>query len=80
MKTRARRWGNSLAVRIPKAFADDLEIDENALLELSIANGELRLAPVRRPELSLDSLLAEVTDDNLHQEIESGPPQGNEVW
>jgi antitoxin MazE len=80
MQTKVQRWGNSLAVRIPKAFADDLGLAENSSVALSRRDRDLILTPVVTRTLTLASLLAEVTDENLHHEAETGPPVGDEVW
>jgi antitoxin MazE len=79
-----RKWGNSLAVRIPKAFADAIKASDGKRVELTIKNGALVLQPVakprRKPRYSLDELLAGMTRDNVPQEVTWGPPRGNEVW
>ncbi|MGZ5479037.1 MAG: AbrB/MazE/SpoVT family DNA-binding domain-containing protein [Candidatus Aminicenantales bacterium] len=66
MKTRVQKWGNSLAVRIPKSFADDLGLENNSAVEMSLAEGTLVVKPDRDTQWALDSLLAEVTDENIH--------------
>ena len=80
MRTKVRRWGNSLAVRIPKAYADDSGIEENSPIEVSLSDGDLVLSPARTRSFSLRRLLAAVTEENLHHEVETGPAVGNEVW
>ena len=79
MQTKVQRWGNSLAVRIPKAFADDMGLAEETAIDMELAEGTLRLSPAT-PSYRLEDLLAEVTDDNLHHAIETGPAVGEEVW
>jgi len=80
MQARVQRWGNSLAIRIPKPFALAVGLEQNALVKLSISEGKLMLEPIVEPKYTLEQLLSEVTEDNLHQEIETGAPVGNEVW
>jgi antitoxin MazE len=80
MQARVQRWGNSLAVRIPKPFAQEIGLEQNSLVTVSISEGKLLLEPILEPTYTLEQLLAEVTDDNLHQEIETGPTVGHEVW
>ena len=80
MRTKVRRWGNSLAVRISKTYADDIGIKENSRIEISLADGDLVLSPARTTTFTLKRLLAAVTEENLHQEVETGPVVGNEVW
>jgi antitoxin MazE len=79
MRTNIQKWGNSLAVRIPKAFASDLGIDQNAPVDLSMEDGALVLRPVLESNYSLDNLLAQVTDDNIHPVVDWGAPVGKEV-
>lgn len=80
MKTRVQKWGNSLAVRIPKPFATEIGLQQDSPVELSLRDGQLVILPMVEPSLTLEQLLAQVTEDNLHAEIESGPAVGNEVW
>ena len=80
MKTRVQKWGNSLALRIPKSFATEAGLSENAVVDLSVTEGKLIVQPHCEEPLSLDSLLAEVTDENLHHEWETGPAVGKEIW
>jgi antitoxin MazE len=80
MRTRVQRWGNSLALRIPKPFAAEVGLEPDTPVEVSLVNGKLVVAPVVEPALTLEHLLAQVTEDNLHREVETGPAMGNEVW
>jgi antitoxin MazE len=74
------KWGNSLAVRIPQNLAKEMEIMEGAEVELAIVEGSLVIKPKTRPRYSLEELLAEITPENLHREIETGDAVGNEAW
>lgn len=80
MKTRVRQWGNSLAVRIPKAFAIESGLQASTEVELTIRDGKIILTPVEKPSYTLEALLEGVTDDNLHDEWDSGPSVGGEAW
>ena len=80
MLTRVQKWGNSLAVRIPKPFANEVGLEQDTPVEVSIADGKIIVMPVHEPSLSLDQLLAQVTEDNLHREVDMGSAVGNEVW
>jgi antitoxin MazE len=79
MRTRIQKWGNSLAVRIPKPFADEAGFQQSTEVEVSLERGELRVAPVR-PRWELSQLLEKVTKRNRHAEVETGPLAGREVW
>lgn len=80
MKTHIHKWGNSLALRIPKAFAAEARLTQDAVVDLSLVDGKLVVAVVGVPGASLEELLAGVTEQNLHGEIESGPVAGREAW
>ena len=78
------RWGNSLAVRIPKAVADALKVSSGKRAEIRIENGTLVLRPIlkpaRKPRYTLDELLSGMTKDDVPKEIDWGSPVGNEAW
>ena len=77
--TKVQKWGNSLAVRIPRGFAEQLMIQQGSEVDLSLDGDRLVIRP-RRRELSLSELLAQVTDENIHAEVATGEPTGREVW
>jgi antitoxin MazE len=72
-------WGNSQAIRIPRAMLDALHISEGDEVELMVEDGRLTARPVN-PRLTLESLVAAITPENCHKEIDWGKPVGNEVW
>jgi antitoxin MazE len=80
MKTRVQKWGNSLALRIPKSFASEVGLECNAPVEISLVDGSLVVKPDVQAAPSLDQLLAQVTEDNLHHEIDTGRAVGDEAW
>jgi antitoxin MazE len=79
MRAKAHMWGNSLAVRIPKAIADEAGIREREEIEVEIKN---KIISIRRSqkELSLSQLVKAIKPENLHGEIDLGARQGNEAW
>ena len=79
LQTQIQKWGNSLAVRIPKPFALEVGLEQNSTVTVSVVDGKLVLEPVK-PEYTLTELLSQVTPENLHQEVETGAAVGNEVW
>ena len=72
-------WGNSQAIRIPRAMLDALRISEGDEVELMVEEGRLTARPVN-PKLTLESLVAQITPENCHKELDWGKPVGNEVW
>ena len=80
MRTRIQKWGNSLALRIPKSFAVEVGFQKETAVEISMADGKLVISPIVNPPLTLTQLLARVTEENLHHEVDSGFAIGNETW
>ncbi len=80
MKTRVQKWGNSLALRIPKSFAAEVGLDPNSPVEMSLRNGKLIVVPSEKPRFTLRQLLAQVSEKNLHHEVDTGPAVGGEAW
>jgi len=82
VQVRVRKWGNSLALRIPKPFAVDAGVEEGTVVDVSVSEGRLIAAPVRVQRARLRDLLDGVTKANLHEEVsfyqgESSPSLGN---
>lgn len=80
MLTRVQKWGNSIALRIPKAFADEMHITADTAVEMTIEDGKLVINPVTQPEYALEDLLALITPENIHDEVDWGAPVGREAW
>jgi len=80
MQARIQKWGNSLALRIPKSFAQEVGLDQGATVNVSLEDGKLVVVPVSEPPLTLDQLLEQITEDNIHHEIDTGPAVGEEAW
>ena len=79
MHVKAQKWGNSLAVRMPKAVADAVGIKENDALSLEVEGRAIKLTPSRQAP-TLAQLLKGITPQNRHGAINFGPPRGREVW
>lgn len=73
-----RRWGNSLALRIPKAWAEELGVRDGSVLDVAVTRGRLVAEPVRAQAVSLRSLLAKVKPGNRHNETDWGRSEGEE--
>ena len=80
METRVQKWVNSLAVRIPKPIAAQLGLANHSSVKVSLRGTELVITPVKHPDSTLADLLAGVTKDNLHGEINTGAAMGKEAW
>jgi antitoxin MazE len=79
MRTQVQKWGNSLALRIPRTFAVESNLQAGSEVDLSIVKGRLIVAPISKPDYSLEELLDGVTKHNIHSEVDAGPPQGREA-
>jgi len=80
MLTKVQKWGNSLALRIPKAFALDAQLENDSFVEISIVEGQIIITPIVAPSWTLEELLAGINKNNLHHEVDTGLAIGNEVW
>jgi antitoxin MazE len=80
MRARVQRWGNSLALRIPKSFAAETHLDSGAEVDLSLIDGRLVITPITPAMYKLDDLLEAITPERLHGEVDTGPSTGVEVW
>ncbi len=81
MQVKILKWGNSLALRIPRAFANEIKVSENSKVDLTIDKGMLKIEPIIEYEApQLNDLLEKVNEDNIHYEIDTGKPRGKEVW
>jgi antitoxin MazE len=80
MKTVLQKWGNSLALRIPRAFADEIAVDEGHHVDVRVTRGRLVIAPLRKKSYELSELLSGITRKNLHAEVGTGAPRGGEAW
>lgn len=81
MNVRARKWGNSLAIRIPRSVALSAKVIEGTSLDVkSTPDGRIILLPRRRGKVTLKELLAGVTPENVHGETDWGGPVGKEIW
>jgi len=80
VRSKVQRWGNSLAVRIPKAFAEEVGLKDDGPIEMRLFKGGLLLEPSSVWAPSLDEMLEGVTESNLHGEVDTGPARGSEVW
>ena len=78
MLTKALKWGNSLAVRIPSVLSRECGIEENTSIEIIRKDCQIIITPAGE-KCSLDELLSGVTKENLHSEFDIGKPVGKEA-
>jgi antitoxin MazE len=84
MKIAFQKWGNSLAVRVPKAVALEIGASDGKAADMSVQNGKLVIEIVKRRRRNqryrLHDLVAGITPQNRHNETDWGSPVGNEAW
>ena len=80
METNIKKWGNSLAIRIPKILAEEIAIYDESAVDLAVVEGRLLITPLDPGKVTLSALLDQVTDENLHRETATGPAVGDEAW
>ena len=78
-KVAVAKWGNSLAVRLPKHLADDLGLITGTELAMGVEAGRLVASPVRA-RVPLADLVKRINAGNRHAATDWGTPVGNEVW
>ncbi len=77
--SRLRKWGNSLALRIPKSVAIEAQVSEGDSVDVSADKGMIVIRPSRRT-YSLQELVDAITPRNRHKEADWGSPVGHEAW
>jgi antitoxin MazE len=77
VNTKIQKWGNSLALRIPKAFADQVGLAHDSVVQISLEGDRIIIEPAARPRL--EDLLGAITTDNLHSETDWGAAAGQEI-
>ena len=80
MQTMIQQWGNSLALRIPKAFAQQAKVKKGSRIKLTVKKNRLVMEPIEKKPVTLKELLAGVTPENIHPETDWGKPMGKEIW
>jgi antitoxin MazE len=78
MHSQVKKWGNSASVRIPAAILDAVHVSIDQDVDIRAENGRIVIEPLRK-QLTLESLLSQVTPDNLHGEVDFGSSVGSEI-
>lgn len=79
MRVLIKKWGNSASVRIPAAIMEAAHLELDTPVEVREEGGRIVIEPLRQPEFSLEELLAGITPDNIHEEVDFGMPVGKEA-
>ena len=78
MRVMVKKWGNSASIRIPASVMQAARIALDQTVDVREENGRIVVEPVRPVEYDLATLVAGITDENRHEEIDFGPPVGKE--
>ena len=79
MRTQIGKWGNSLAVRIPRAYANEMNLGEGMDLDICLTDGGILLRPLSQ-SYTLEELIRGITPENRHGETAWGESTGRESW
>ncbi|OGJ92029.1 MAG: hypothetical protein A2268_05705 [Candidatus Raymondbacteria bacterium RifOxyA12_full_50_37] len=80
MFTKVQKWGNSLAIRLPRTFIEETHLSNGAVVDMTVEKGKIIVEPKTAKKYSLTSLLKAVTSTNIHREIRTGKAVGKEIW
>ena len=78
MEAVIKKWGNSLGVRIPKHIAMGLSLRDGSSVDINNKGEEIIIKPIKKTKLS--EMLSLIDEQNLHDEVDTGEPVGNEIW
>jgi antitoxin MazE len=78
MEAIVRKWGNSLGIRIPGNLAKDVSLKDGSSVDIEEQDGQIIIRPKNKYDLK--DLIAKISSDNIHEEIESSGPVGTEIW
>ena len=78
MRVKVKKWGNSASIRLPAAIMSAANVTLDQSVDIREERGRIIIEPVRQKGLDLDTLLAGVTDENIHVEVDFGRPAGKE--
>lgn len=80
VRVKIQKWGNGLALRLPKRFAELLGVEDGCEVELLYQDAMLLVKLPRNQPYTLEEFVSRITDENRHGEIDTGPSVGNEAW
>ena len=80
MISKVIKWGNSLALRLPKAYTKELNLNENSPVEINSDKEKITITPVELKKYDSKELFSRISEENIHKEIETEIPQGKEIW
>ena len=79
IRSKIKKWGNSLGIRLPKAVVAQLHLADNSAVEMRIKENRIIITPAA-PEYTLKGLLEKVSRKNIHEVAAAGSPAGHDIW
>ena len=79
MEAVIRKWGNSLALRLPVAVIKEADFNLEQKVNISVTRGRIVIEPLDTVEYDLEQLLSGITAKNAHSEVSFGSPVGQET-
>ncbi|MDD5092699.1 MAG: AbrB/MazE/SpoVT family DNA-binding domain-containing protein [Candidatus Wallbacteria bacterium] len=80
MNLKVQKWGNSLAIRFPKALMEMLGLERESVVDVQLSDGQIVIEPAATNAFSIEELVAGITEENCHEELLCGKPAGREAW
>ena len=80
MTTTIQKWGNSMALRLPKAAAEAAHVGQGTKVHIHVIKGKIIIVPEGKPRYTLRELAGKITARNRQAEVDWGSPQGKEEW
>ncbi|MCF6178618.1 MAG: AbrB/MazE/SpoVT family DNA-binding domain-containing protein [Geopsychrobacter sp.] len=81
MLAKVQKWGNSLALRIPKALAEEIGVQRESPVNISVRDHAIVIELARKTaKYDLNQMLNGVTPENQQSEVKTGDPAGKEIW
>jgi antitoxin MazE len=81
MQATVSKWGNSLALRLPRHVADQMRLEEGTTVKIEMSEGSITVTPYRK-KFKLSELLQNEPKrvKGKSQEFDWGGPVGEEEW
>jgi len=80
VQTSVKKWGNSASIRIPSAILEESKLKIDDPVTIRSESGRIIIEPARKTAYDINDLVAGITEENLHGEVDFGPAVGNEAW
>jgi antitoxin MazE len=78
MEAIAKKWGNSLGIRIPNFIVRELSLKDGSSVDINNNGNEIIIKPIKKTKLT--EMLSKINEQNIHKEIETTGPVGKEIW